>query len=98
MRVNPIFTKIMEQDLGKEIKASCLLIASSREIEQSLVSQNHGVFTENLIKIFDGGNFDGNYKDFIDKIKLYSPKSSNPVLIVLGENDIDIESQDVFSI
>ena len=46
---------------------------------------HNGAFTEQLLKVWDEGAFEGNYDSFHARIRAALPRSQSPNLFVLGK-------------
>ena len=74
------------------IKASVLVLAACEDHEDAVEEGNHGVFTRALMNVWDGGNFNGNYKEFHSAItSSLAGKPQHPALTTLGQSDFSRE-------
>lgn len=70
------------------IKASVLLIAACQDDESTADGAPHGVFTQALLDVWNGGSFTGTYKDFITEISgKFSGQNQHPALTFIGQSD-----------
>lgn len=59
------------------VLASVQLISSTQSYEYSREGKEHGIFTQALLKVWEDGNFEGNYKDFYHAIVSEMPYANN---------------------
>lgn len=75
-----------------EIKASVLALAACQDHEDAVEEGGQGVFTRALLNVWNGGNFDGDYKAFHSAIaSRLAGRPQNPALIPLGQPDFSGE-------
>jgi hypothetical protein len=73
--------------LAAKMNAAVLLISGCQDNQTSLDGDHNGAFTEQLLRIWDGGRFNpraGNYINFHGAIKAGMPASQTPNLFTLG--------------
>ena len=70
--------------VGK-FKPSVLLISGCQDNQTSMDGDHNGAFTEQLLKVWNRGAFDGSYKTFHARIKSSLPPSQSPNLFALGK-------------
>lgn len=88
----PIFRNINAKNLGErtvDIKASVLLISGCQDKELSMESGGNGVFTREVVVVWDGGRFPGDYTAFHKKLLVEMPDTQNPNLFPVPENRPD---------
>jgi hypothetical protein len=61
-----------------------ILISGCQDNQTSMDGEHNGAFTEQLLKIWDGGAFRGDYNAFHAHIRSGMPRSQSPNLFVLG--------------
>lgn len=65
-------------------KPSVILISGCQDNQVSLDGDHNGAFTEQLLKVWNHGNFQGSYGSFHARIRAGMPASQSPNLFVLG--------------
>ena len=83
---------------SSEIKASVLLISGCQDNQYSYDGAFNGVFTWAMKRIWNGGNFNGNYFDFHKQILNLLPAFQSPNYSVVGVKNEDFENQKPFYI
>lgn len=78
------YTKIrqaLQKDPG-DIEADVLLISGCKSFQRSYESrpEKQGQFTAYVRKVWDGGNFSGNYEEFHEALEQAMPKNQTPHL------------------
>jgi hypothetical protein len=61
-----------------------ILISGCQDNQTSMDGQHNGAFTEQLLKVWNQGKFNGNYGNFHAQIKANMPASQSPNLFTLG--------------
>jgi hypothetical protein len=61
-----------------------ILISGCQDNQTSMDGEHNGAFTEQLLKIWDGGAFRGDYNAFHAHIRSGMPRSQSPNLVTLG--------------
>ena len=79
LAVSPRLTAI-----AKDFKASVILISGCQDNQTSMDGEQNGAFTEQLLKVWNHGNYSGNYAKFHAAIKAGLPASQTPNLFTLG--------------
>ncbi|MDM0085724.1 caspase family protein [Variovorax sp. J31P179] len=67
-----------------EFKPAVVLISGCQDNQVSLDGDHNGAFTEQLLKVWNRGNFLGTYGSFHARIRAGMPDSQSPNLFVLG--------------
>jgi len=70
--------------IAKQFKPSVILISGCQDNQTSLDGDHNGAFTEQLLKVWNHGNYRGNYAQFHAAIKAGLPASQTPNLFTLG--------------
>jgi hypothetical protein len=73
--------------LAAKTKAAVILISGCQDNQTSLDGDHNGAFTEQLLRVWDGGRFrpkDGTYINFHAAIKAGMPSTQTPNLFTLG--------------
>ena len=83
--------------------ASIILLAACQDTEQANATHDPGgysVFTEKLLAVWDNGNFDGNYRQFLEAIGAQIPAHfyQTPNYLTGGQANPDFENQKPFTI
>jgi hypothetical protein len=66
------------------MKAAVILISGCQDNQTSMDGSRNGAFTEQLLAVWDKGNFSGNYATFHARIKAALPPTQSPNLFTLG--------------
>ena len=66
------------------MKAAVILISGCQDNQTSMDGNRNGAFTEQLLGVWDNGNFNGNYATFHARIKAALPPTQSPNLFTLG--------------
>ncbi len=75
-----------------------ILISGCQDNQLSSDGDVNGLFTENLLKVWDNGSFSGNYAEFHQAILDRMPPAQSPNYYVIGEDNASFEAQTPFSI
>jgi len=81
-----------------EIGASVLLISGCQDDQLSLDGFSNGLFTENLLAVWNSGAWKGGYLDFHSKIVSQMPEHQTPNYLMVGVSDPDFEQQDPLTV
>lgn len=79
LAVSPRLTAI-----AKKFKPSVILISGCQDNQTSMDGDHNGAFTEQLLKVWNNGSFQGNYAKFHAAIKMLLPADQTPNLFTLG--------------
>jgi hypothetical protein len=79
-------------------EATVLLISGCQDNQLSSDGDVNGLFTENLIKAWNKGKFEGNYRQFAKTIKQTMPPSQQPKYFVVGAANRAFERQKPFTV
>jgi hypothetical protein len=71
-------------DLVGVFRPAVILISGCQDNQTSMDGEHNGAFTEKLLKVWDRGNFSGNYDAFHTRIRAALPATQSPRLFVLG--------------
>ena len=63
---------------------AAVLIMTGFQKQRGKEGREHGVFTETLLRVWDGGRFDGNYEEFVEQIAARMPLDQAPRLTERG--------------
>jgi hypothetical protein len=81
-----------------EVGATVLLISGCQDDQLSLDGFANGRFTEELLKVWDNGAWNGGYPDFHETIRSGMPGDQQPNYFPAGAKNPDFEQQDPFTI
>lgn len=81
---------------GTGIKATVLLLSGCQDNQTSLDGNKNGLFTEKLLKVYDDGNFKGNYAGLLVKILKLMPSDQTPNYSIIGNRNAAFESASPF--
>ena len=70
--------------IATRFDAAAILISGCQDNQTSMDGDHNGAFTEQLLKVWDQGKFDGNYAIFHARIRARMPASQSPNLFTLG--------------
>jgi hypothetical protein len=68
----------------KKFKPAAILISGCQDNQTSMDGERNGAFTEQLLRVWAGGAFRGNYAQFHAAIKAGMPATQTPNFFVLG--------------
>jgi metacaspase-1 len=68
----------------KKFDPAVILIAGCQDNQTSMDGEHNGAFTEQLLKVWNQGAFQGNYANFHARIKARMPATQTPNLFALG--------------
>lgn len=80
------------------IDASVLLISGCQDNQLSADGQQNGAFTAALLSAWDGGSFQGNYRQFWKRIQEQLPREQSPNYFTAGSANRAFEGQRPFTI
>lgn len=81
-----------------EIKASVRLLSGCQDNQYSYDGEQNGAFTTQLLQVWAGGRFQGNYQKFHKNILMRMPAIQSPNHSVVGKNDPQFDQQTPFQI
>ena len=70
--------------IANDCKASVILISGCQDNQTSMDGDHNGAFTEQLLQVWNGGKYMGNYAKFHAAIKARMPRTQVPNLFTLG--------------
>jgi len=68
-----------------QFNPAVVLISGCQDNQTSMDGQHNGAFTEQLLKVWNRGAFDGDYNAFHGRIRAAMPGTQSPNLFVLGQ-------------
>lgn len=83
---------------SRTIKASVLLISGCQDNQFSYDGPFNGQFTAALKRTWNGGKFNGTYKDFHKRIVKLLPPEQTPNLLTIGKSNLKFQDQQPFTI
>jgi hypothetical protein len=98
---NKLYRDIQAAHPGAEtanIRATALLISGCMDNQFSQDGLRNGAFTGTLKKVWNGGRFLGNYRQFRDRIRSRMPDTQCPNYMTVGASLPDYERQKPFTI
>ena len=81
-----------------DVPASIILISGCQDNQLSADGDRNGLFTENLLRVWDNGQFTGNYAQFHSAISAQMPFSQTPNLFKVGPANPAFDAQKPFTI
>ena len=82
----------------QEIRASLLLISGCQDNQLSLDGDRNGLFTQQLLRVWDGGNWVGGYAPFHKAVGARMPPTQSPNYFRTGATNPQFEAQTPFTI
>jgi hypothetical protein len=70
--------------LSARCKAAVILISGCQDNQTSMDGAHNGAFTEQLLKVWNHGSYDGTYARFHAAIKAAMPRTQSPNLFTMG--------------
>jgi len=70
--------------IADKFAASLILISGCQDNQTSMDGEHNGAFTEQLLKVWNQGGFQGNYGNFHARIRARMPATQSPNLFALG--------------
>jgi len=83
------------------VLASVRLLAACGSKQKALdggTPQENSLFTQELLRVWDNGHFDGNYDVFVKKIGEFMPAEHTPQQDYLGTPDPGYDAQKPFTL
>jgi hypothetical protein len=80
------------------IEASVLLISGCMDNQTSLDGFRNGLFTSNLLRVWNGGKFTGSYRSFRNQIARRMPTTQTPNFYFAGKRCPKFEAETPFTI
>jgi hypothetical protein len=85
-------------ETAKDVDATALLISGCQDNELSRDGLSNGRFTEELLKVWAEGNWNGTYPEFHETIRSGMPNDQQPNYFVVGSSNSAFEHQNPFTI
>jgi hypothetical protein len=83
---------------GDAIGAAVLLISGCQDDQLSLDGFRNGLFTENVLSVWNNGEWTGAYAPFHEAIRARMPDTQQPNYTQVGAPNVDFEQQDPFTV
>jgi hypothetical protein len=100
-RRNQEFYDQLQRDLPSEIpevRATVRLISGCQDNQLSLDGTFNGLFTSRLLRVWNGGRFNGNYVDFHRTIVRRMPPEQSPNHFVVGAPNPAYDKEKPFTV
>jgi hypothetical protein len=81
-----------------DVTASLVLISGCQDNQTSADGEVNGLFTQNLLEVWNNGSFTGGYKDFYNAILAKMPATQTPNYFKVGVDNPTFEGQVPFTI
>jgi hypothetical protein len=82
---------------GSRPGAHIMLLAGCQDDQTAVEGDGHGRFTEQLLRTWNGGSYQGSHPQFIEQIKAAMPIRQQPGLFVCGEPSVTFLSHRPFT-
>ncbi len=77
---------------AKKINASRLFLSACEDDQKAADGEDNGAFTAALLKVWNNGNFEGNYNDLMEKVRAqFLGTNQTPTLRQIGNPDVSSE-------
>jgi metacaspase-1 len=80
------------------VRASVILISGCQDNQLSADGNFNGLFTGNLLRVWNNGEFKGDYRRFHKAIKRNMPPDQTPNYFRVGPLDLNFEKQPPFTV
>jgi hypothetical protein len=90
--------KSVKADVAGNVKASVVLISGCQDNQLSADGDFNGLFTANLIRVWNGGKFKGGYRKFHKNIAKLMPPDQTPNFFTVGNTSKGFEAQKPFTV
>jgi hypothetical protein len=81
-----------------DVQAAVLLISGCRDDQLSADGFSNGLFTENLLAVWDKGGWNGGHPEFREAIRSRMPDDQQPEYMHVGADNPDFEQQSPFTV
>jgi len=95
---DPILKNAELKEARDAVKASALLISGCQDNQLSADGTFNGLFTANLLQVWNDGEFTGSYRSFYKAIGRRMPPDQAPNYYRVGEYNLEFEKQSPFAI
>lgn len=82
----------------RQFKPSAVLISGCQDNQTSMDGQHNGAFTEQLLRVWNDGRFEGDHAAFHARIRQRLPPTQSPNLFTLGKAAGDFVAQRPFTL
>ncbi|MCP3139504.1 caspase family protein [Pyxidicoccus xibeiensis] len=93
-----IMAELPKEDPKATVKATVLLISGCQDNQLSSDGAFNGLFTANMLRVYNGGKFRGDHRTFHRRIVRRMPPLQSPVYSIVGVPSREFESQTPFKI
>lgn len=83
---------------ASDVGATVLLISGCQDEQLSLDGFSNGLFTENLLAVWNKGAWTGSHPNFHEAIRSRMPNTQQPNYMQVGSPNPDFEQQDPLTI
>lgn len=90
--------KSVKPNVADDVKASVLLISGCQDNQLSADGDFNGLFTSNLLRVWNGGKYKGDYKNFHKNIVKLMPPDQTPNYFRVGTQNNAFETQKPFTL
>jgi metacaspase-1 len=80
------------------VECSVILISACQDNQVAMEGNKNGLFTENLLRVWDNGRFGGSYHHFRNEIASLMPPTQSPKYTIVGHRERAFEHQRPFAI
>lgn len=95
---DPLLNKPKGRKVKSDIQASCLLVSGCQDNQLSQDGTFNGLFTGTLLRKWNAGKFNGNYRDFHHSILSAMPPDQSPNYFWASAADHKFEQQAPFTV
>lgn len=95
---DPILANKALKKSCEAVRASALLISGCQDNQLSSDGTFNGLFTANLLRVWNNGQFKGDYRRFYNAIKRNMPPDQTPNYFRVGTSDPKFEHQPPFTV
>jgi metacaspase-1 len=81
-----------------EAEASVILISGCQDNQLSADTGQNGLFTLRMLDVWNDGNFDGGYRDFVKEIGSRMPAEQQPNFATTGRQNPEFEAERPFTV
>ena len=80
------------------VECSVILISACQDNQVAMDGPRNGLFTENLLKVWNNGKFEGGYHHFRNELAALMPPMESPKYTIVGHRERAFEHQRPFTI
>jgi hypothetical protein len=90
--------RLLTRELNMPLNGPMLLVAACQDNQESQDGVGNGRFTQELLRVWDEGRFQGDWKTMVERIISNMPPMQTPRLTLIGRSPESLASQCPFSI